>query len=162
MKGIVSYLDLAPTTNILASGTFTRSIGLYDACGAGDTIAVFALPPASELGIGGQGVTQLLWSPCGRYLFVAERGSDGVLLYDIRGTGRLLGELVGRQARTNQRLGVNVVGTDAGLEVWAGGMDGMVRVWRDAQLGEGRREAAWSFRAGDGKSSGKGDSAMTC
>ncbi|MCJ1252221.1 hypothetical protein MMC24_000025 [Lignoscripta atroalba] len=134
MKGLVSCLGMS-SEGVLAAGTFTRWVGLYDSGGSGGTVGVFEIKSGDgdmdEVG-DGTGITQVLWSECGRYLCVVERGSNGVGVWDIRGTGRRLSWLNGRKARTGQRLGAEVVGTN----VWAGGLDGNVRVWE----GLGRRE----------------------
>ncbi|KAK2754779.1 hypothetical protein FQN54_006672 [Arachnomyces sp. PD_36] len=135
MKGIVSALSISSDgSGILAAGTFTRHVGLYGSNGSGDCIATFSVAGTeAQSHIGGGGVTQVLWSPCGRYLYVIERKSDGVLVYDIRVTGQLVGWLEGRKAETNQRLKADVVATgeEGTHELWAGGTDGSMRVWKD-------------------------------
>ena len=147
MKGIVSALGMSPD-GVLAAGTFTRSVGLYDDHGNGGTIAVFPLQSHNdrESGEEGTGITQLLWSECSRYLCVVERGSDGIGVWDIRGAGQRLAWLRGRNARTPQRLGAEVTGH----EVWAGGTDGCVRVWELLGTAEGSVDPVWEFRAHDG------------
>ncbi|KAF2842136.1 hypothetical protein M501DRAFT_1054867 [Patellaria atrata CBS 101060] len=138
MKGIISTLSISPATSILAAGTFSRWIGLYAAEGAGETVAVFPLPylhtsktliPEAEQGLPGTGVTQMKWSPCGRYLYVAERQSDAIIIYDIRVTGKRVGWLKGRNAFSPQRMGFDVISRGEGHDVMAGGIDGKVRVW---------------------------------
>jgi len=115
----------ATGTGVLAAGTYSRQVGLYSDDGLGDTIGVFALPDEEE----GGGVTQLLWSKDGRYLYIVERRSSKILVYDIRVTGRMVQSFEGRNASTNQRLGVDVaMGLPSG-EVVGGGIDGVVRVW---------------------------------
>ncbi|KAK2746996.1 hypothetical protein FQN57_002568 [Myotisia sp. PD_48] len=149
IKGIVSALALETSgSGMLAAGTFTRYVGLYGDNGSGDTIATFSIAGTeAERVIGGGGVTRVIWSPCGRYLYVAERKSDGVLVYDIRVTGQLLGWLEGRKARTNQRLDVDLVDGsltgDSSAELWAGGTDGSVRVWKSLGQTEGGTRPAW-------------------
>ncbi|OJD16186.1 hypothetical protein AJ78_03618 [Emergomyces pasteurianus Ep9510] len=144
MKGIVSTMAINPAGDgILAAGTFTRHIGLYASNGSGDTIATFSIEGTkAESRIGGRGVTQVLWSPCGRYLFVIERKCNGILVYDIRVTGQLVGWLEGRGGMTNQRLKTDIVpgGERHPTEIWAGGTDGVVRVWSDPAnvTGDGR------------------------
>ncbi|KAI9653251.1 MAG: hypothetical protein M1829_001323 [Trizodia sp. TS-e1964] len=151
MKGIVSALGMS-AEGVLAAGTFTRCIGLYASEGHGECIAVFSIASAEEESTvsEGSGVTQLLWSPCSRYLYVVERKSDGIIVYDIRVAGKKLGSLCGRNAMTNQRLGTDIVRTASGHEVWAGGMDGIVRVWDSPGLKEGPREPAWEWDAHGG------------
>ncbi|KAI4119427.1 MAG: hypothetical protein LQ345_000673 [Seirophora villosa] len=143
IKGIVSALGMS-REGYLAAGTFGRWVGLYDGRGRGGSVGAFELPPGAEAE--GTGITQVVWSGDGRYLCVAERCSDGVSVWDIRGTGKQLAWLRGRRAHTNQRLGVEVVGG----EVWAGGTDGMVRLW-EGGLGvkEGVLDPAWEFKAHD-------------
>ncbi|WEW56847.1 hypothetical protein PRK78_002302 [Emydomyces testavorans] len=147
MKGIVSSLSEDPTGDgIVAAGTFTRHVGLYAAHGSGDTIATFSVAGTeAERRIGGKGITQVLWSPCGRYLFVVERKSDGILIYDIRVTGKLVGWLKDRKAMTNQRLKVDFVnGNDRGSsEIWAGSTDGCVRMWKCPANLEGEIQPTW-------------------
>ncbi|QSZ34424.1 hypothetical protein DSL72_006016 [Monilinia vaccinii-corymbosi] len=161
MRGIVSALALPsspdhntthhPRTGILAAGTWTRWIGLYDASGLGGTVATWDIRAAAdaEAGIGGQGVGELGWSACGRYLWVAERKSRGVLVYDVRVTGKLVAWLEGRAAETNQRMGVACFEGQrgGGMEIWAGGTDGVVRVWEGVGGKEGACERDWEWRA---------------
>ncbi|EXJ92334.1 hypothetical protein A1O3_00884 [Capronia epimyces CBS 606.96] len=157
MRGIVSALAVDASTGILAAGTYNRHIGLYDAGGQGDCIGVFSVKGTdADANIGGSGITQVLWSPCGRYLYIAERKSDGVILYDIRQTGQLLAWLEGRKAQTNQRLGVDLVSSDTlgSPEIWAGGLDGSFRMWKDAQHAEGPVLPSFDFRAHDDVVSG--------
>ncbi|KAL8807962.1 MAG: hypothetical protein Q9182_000428 [Xanthomendoza sp. 2 TL-2023] len=129
IKGIVSALDMG-SEGILAAGTFSRWVGLYDAYGRGGSLGVFELPRrASRNGeLGGTGVSQVLWSVDGRYLCVVQRCSNGIGVWDVRGTGKQLAWMRGRNAQTNQRMGVEVLGN----ELWAGGLDGIVRAHDDA------------------------------
>jgi hypothetical protein len=148
VKGIISALSIG-SSGILAAGTFTRCVGLYGSYGHGDTIAVFPIHDSTtnDKKEQGTGITQLVWSACGRYLCVVERGSDGIGVWDIRGTGRKLARLAGRNARTNQRLSVDLIGN----EIWAGGTDGNVRVWEGAGMKEGVVEPVFEFHAHDGE-----------
>lgn len=152
MKGIVSALSIN-NEGLLAAGTFSRCVGLYASEGRGDCVAVFAVADGHEesLGMGGSGITQLLWSPCGRYLYVAERRSDGMSVYDIRVAGRRLGWLKGRRADTNQRLSVQVVRSTTGHELWAGGTDGYIRVWSNPGDTDGTLDPWIGWKAHDGK-----------
>ena len=150
-------MDLS-VEGLLAAGTFSRWVGVYDgrsgAVGVGEAVGAWDLGVTekcsveaeigvsegdtmihganAESGIGeGAGVTQVTWSACGRYLVVAERGSDGMSVWDVRVSGKRLAWLKGRKAETMQRMGIEVFGH----EVWGGGTDGKVRVWKQA-LGE--------------------------
>ena len=156
MKGIVSALAMNPTgDNILAAGTFSRNIALYAARGNGELIGTFNIcKTEADHQIGGKGITQLLWSPCGRYLYVVERKSNGILTYDIRVSGKLLGWLQGRTAITNQRLKADIIATngDCSHEIWAGGTDGIIRVWRNPSHCLGEKQPDWKWNAHDGRS----------
>lgn len=149
-KGIVSALAMN-ADGLLAAGTFNRWIGLYDARLGESTSAIFSLE-----GLGknenasvskGTGITQVLWSSCSRYLCVVERGSDGIGVWDIRGSGQRLAWLRGRKALTPQRLGAEIVGG----EVWAGGLDGVMRAWEGIGMTQGVIEPFWEFEAHDGE-----------
>lgn len=144
MKGIVSALGINKE-GLLAAGTFGRWVGLYDGFGRGGEVGCFTVGADEEEETRGVGVTQVLWSGEGRYLCVVERGCDGVGVWDIRGTGKRLAWLRGREARTQQRLGVDVKGG----EVWAGGTDGTVRIWEGLGMREGVVESSWDFKAHD-------------
>lgn len=134
MKGLVTALAVAG--GVLAAGTNTRQVGLYARDGGGETIGVFEVP-----GGGGRGVSSLRWSACGRYLYIAERVSDEVSVYDIRVTGLRVGSFRGRRALTNQRVDVDVA---EGGQVFGGGTDGVVRVWEPAgEQGGGEPVAEW-------------------
>jgi hypothetical protein len=150
MKGLITALALTPDagatgTGVLAAGTYSRQVGLYSDDGLGDTIGVFALPEEEE----GGGVTQLLWSKDGRYLYIIERRSSKILVYDIRVTGRMVQSFEGRNARTNQRLGVDVAMGLPGGEVVGGGVDGGVRVWEAGHGKEGSEEEGRGGKVGE-------------
>ncbi|KAJ5792599.1 uncharacterized protein N7503_008577 [Penicillium pulvis] len=153
MKGIVSALAVSPTGDgILAAGTFTRQVGLYNSNGSGELLGTFSIAKTeANRVIGGKGITQLVWSPCGRYLYIAERKSDGVLVYDVRVTGQMLGYLRGRRAMTNQRMSIDVVaaGVDGAHEVWAGGTDGFMRGWKNPMYAAGGQDPEWEMKVHD-------------
>ncbi|PVH82194.1 hypothetical protein DL98DRAFT_415466 [Cadophora sp. DSE1049] len=154
MRGIVSAMSQQPSpenadVGMLAAGTWTRWVGLYDLGGLGGTVATWSVAEAADVdaGIGGTGVTETKWSACGRYLFVVERRSKGVLVYDVRVTGKLVSWLVGREADTNQRVGVDLFPGENGTELWTGGLDGAVRVWEGVGMTEGPLERSWEWKA---------------
>ena len=144
IKGIVSTLAMS-SDGILAAGTFSRWVGLYDGYGRGDTVSAFTVAQQreGEESTEGKGLTQVMWSQCGRYLCTVERGSDGIGVLDIRGSRKWLAWLKGRNARTPQRLGVDVMGS----EVWAGGIDGVVRIWEGLGTTEGVIDPKWEYQA---------------
>ncbi|KAI1322294.1 hypothetical protein F5Y16DRAFT_386891 [Xylariaceae sp. FL0255] len=183
MRGTVSALGAQPTSaadqsgaGLIAAGTWTRWLGLYDfaqadACVATWSIAAAVRDDTSRLpvaahddkaddteseggkfgpGIGGDGITQTVWSPCGRYLVIAERKSRGALIYDVRVTGRLLGYTTGRDALGNQRIACDMFASiegSEGFEIWSGSSSGAVRVWEGVGSREGPHEPSWEWSA---------------
>lgn len=178
MRGTVSALSVQTTaesipTGLVAAGTWTRCVGLYDFARGGECTSTWNIeeasksvtmtdpPPDSEggntryptKGIGGAGINQTVWSPCGRYLLINERQSTGMLIYDVRVTNKVLGFLAGRDALTHQRLNCDVFrGLDnvGGFEVWAGTRDGTVKVWEGVGNTEGCQWPSWDFPGGGG------------
>lgn len=170
-KGWIAALTLSPSSTfaaggMLAAGARTRHVGIYDAM-SGEEITTFDLPgtlngkkmrTAALRDAMGDGVSSLQYSPCGGYLYVAERMSDALLIYDVRNFRLALGYCKGRKAVTKQKLGFDVWAAGASVydvegmahEVWAGGTDGMVRVWRDPYLKEGAVEPDEVVQVGDG------------
>ncbi|KAF2632072.1 WD40 repeat-like protein, partial [Macroventuria anomochaeta] len=172
-KGYISALSVSPPTTtssegLLAAGARTRYVGIYD-CISGSEVTHFSLPGTVDgkkvrnenvTHIMGEGVSSLKWSPCGRYLYVAERQSDVLLIYDVRNFSLALGYCAGRKALTRQKLGFDVWNAGASPydvesiahEVWAGGTDGKVRVWKDPYMKDGAVEADEVVEVGDGGS----------
>ncbi|KAI0428417.1 hypothetical protein F5Y09DRAFT_313107 [Xylaria sp. FL1042] len=175
MRGTVSALggqpmDTGNGASLVAAGTWTRWVGLYDFAQAGECVATWGIAAAVQGtatcgntdgdksgsqsedfdGIGGDGITQTIWSPCGRYLIICERKSRGALIYDVRVTGKLLGHLTGRDALGNQRVACDVYpGMDesSGFELWSGSSTGMVKVWEGVGSLEGPHAPAWEWAA---------------
>jgi hypothetical protein len=170
-KGWISALTLSPPTTfagggMVAAGARTRHVGIYDAT-SGAEITTFSLPGtvdgkklvnANMQHIIGDGVSSLKYSPCGKYLYVAERQSDVLLIYDVRNFSLSLGYCAGRAALTKQKLGFDVWNAGASPydiegtshEIWAGGTDGVVRVWRDPYVKEGAVEPDEFVQIGSG------------
>jgi hypothetical protein len=157
MKGTVAALAASPPADasghgsILAAGTWTRWMGTYDIHRTDRVVANWSIADADEkafrISLGGQGIVQTAWSPCGRYLVVNERQADGLLVYDIRGTGQLLAVLNGRRATTQQRLHFDVFQGETGFEVWAGTQDGSVAVWEEVGMRNDVIEPSWTWKA---------------
>jgi len=188
LRGIVSTLSAQPSqghtqegTGLVAAGTWTRWVGLYDFASSGRCVATWGVASAAAQtagpsmsrsdggssetteanrpdGAGGAGITQTIWSPCGRYLLVNERRSRGILVYDIRITGKLLGWLSGRDAVGNQRILCDIYpgqeSTGGGFEVWSGTTHGAVKVWEGVGSQDGEHIPAWDWQAHDGAAVG--------
>ncbi|KAG5999733.1 hypothetical protein E4U54_001698 [Claviceps lovelessii] len=159
MRGTVSALAVNPsgsqTGNLLAAGTRTRWMGLYDLHRSNGAVANWQILQSDLPGptgtASGQGIVQVIWSPCGRYLVINERRSNGLLVYDIRVSGKLLGVLTGRSANTQQRLTCDVFQGhdgyyDGGFEVWAGAQDGSVIVWENVGLSAAEIDPSWTWK----------------
>lgn len=146
-SGLVSALEISGG-GVLAAGTTQREVALYGNEGAGELITAFSAG-AKDAPTGGSGITSLKWSPDSTYLIVAERQSDSLQVYDVRNTMQRVSFLTGRRAQTTQRLGVDVVPTVDGYEVWAGGTDGCVRMWRNPGSNEGEQTPDASLQLHD-------------
>lgn len=77
-----------------------------------------------------------------------------MLVYDIRVTGQLLGWLQGREAVSNQRMKADVIaiGESGSHEIWAGGTDGITRVWKNPFETVGAQDPDLQFKVHDGTS----------
>lgn len=137
-KGIISALRIG-ANGLLAAGSTERQIGIFSDEGSGACVTSFSVAPTdgSHGLYSGSGIMNVEWSPCGKYLFVAERQSDGIHVYDMRNTLRRVSWLSSRKANTTQRMDIDVVATADGSEVWAGGTDGRVRMWNSPGSVEG-------------------------
>ncbi|KAL7942685.1 hypothetical protein V8C42DRAFT_354778 [Trichoderma barbatum] len=159
MKGTVAALAASPPADvnghgsILAAGTWTRWMGTYDLHRSDRVVANWSIADADQkafaISLGGQGIVQTAWSPCGRYLIVNERQADGLLVYDIRGTGQLLAVLKGRRSTSQQRLHFDVFPGETGFEVWAGTQHGTVAVWEGVGMQNDAIDPSWTWKAHD-------------
>jgi hypothetical protein len=161
MRGTVSALAQSPASadgqgSVVAAGTRTRWIGLYDLNRSDKVVANWTVADAdrSTFGtdLGGQGIVQMNWTPCGRYLIINERHADGLLVYDVRGAGELLTILRGRRSGCQQRMTCDVYqgglrDNNSGSEVWAGAEDGSIAVWEQVGMDYGVKEPSWGWTA---------------
>lgn len=156
MRGTISAMALhsrhSADMGLVAAGTWSRSIGLFDLGRAGECATYWSLAGGTGTteGYAGNGVMQTLWSPCGRYLVVNERNSTGLLVYDVRGNYRLLAHLRGRSGPTSQRLTCDVYAPSSenpdgsgGFEVWSGTGDGGLVCWEGVGKQEGDVDPSW-------------------
>jgi len=131
MKGIISAMDISPDSGVLAAGTLTRSVGLYDQEGSGEVVSIFSVAAEGEQTSNSlKGVTDIRWSSCGTYLYVAERKSEKITVWDVRKLFGKVATLTGREAFTVQRMGIDVfLGEGSRDVVVAGGLDGKIKLW---------------------------------
>lgn len=131
MKGIISSLDIDPYSGILAAGTFTRCVGLYDQEGSGDIVSIFSLAEQGDNTSSSlKGVSDIKWSHCGTYLYVSERKDTKITVWDVRKLYAKVATLTGRDALTVQRLGVDIFLGEGGRELAVGGgINGKINLW---------------------------------
>ncbi|CAK7212009.1 hypothetical protein SCUCBS95973_001317 [Sporothrix curviconia] len=155
LKGMVSALAAGTegsSQHLTAAGTWTRGVGLYDLTRAGGSCAAHwkVSDDAASAVSRGDGIVQLLWSHCGRYLVVNERKSQGLLVYDVRGASKLLCTLAGRSARSTQPVRCSVYGGShhqKGFELWSGTDSGGVVVYEGVGQHEGVVDPSWQWQA---------------
>ncbi|KAL9129036.1 MAG: hypothetical protein Q9217_002406 [Psora testacea] len=142
VRGIVSAMAIN-TNGVLAVGTFTGKLGLLDVNkGLSPLITECFLPEETR-----NGITSVHFHPSpsySNYLLAASRLSTSMHLFDIRNPASPLSILKDRPAITQQRLSVDFTENGA---VWAGGTDGVVKVWEGIGMHEGEVQAAWGWDA---------------
>lgn len=143
--GIVSAMDVS-SSNTLAIGTTGRQVSLFDDAGlAGPRGCIATVDLTDETGCG---VAQIRWSSCGKYLVVGEMKSEILSIWDMRNTHKRLQVLDGGGERSWVAKSWDLTPND---EVWAGGHDGNIRIWKDAGLRDGRSSPSQICKAHDGK-----------
>jgi WD40 repeat protein len=101
--GIISSLAFCPDgSTLLAVGTYTSSIGLYD---TSTKELLYLLDGLSESG--GSGVTHLSFDRAGNNLFAASRKSNVITCWDVRMTGDVLFRMT-RSGDSNMKMGFDV------------------------------------------------------
>ncbi|KAK0150159.1 Telomerase Cajal body protein 1 [Merluccius polli] len=116
--GIISCLAFSPCLEVYACGSYSRTVGLYS-CQDGTPLALL---PARHRG----GVTHLLFSPDGNYLYTGGRKDPEVLCWDLRDPGRVVFSLQ-RNVATNQRIYFDM--DRSGGYLLSGDTEGLVSVW---------------------------------
>ncbi|GAM88605.1 hypothetical protein ANO11243_066390 [Dothideomycetidae sp. 11243] len=134
LSGLVTAMDISGPTTALAAGSTGAQVAIYDLAGSGEKITSFSLETDCT------GVSQVKWDGTGNYLFVAGRQSNSLSVYNMR-SGRRQCLLTGRFAKTTQRMGFQLVQTMYGCDVWAGGTDGNLRIWKNVLSKEGSFDA---------------------
>ncbi|XP_038135044.1 telomerase Cajal body protein 1 [Cyprinodon tularosa] len=117
-NGIISCFAFSPCQSVYACGSYSRCAGLYS-CQDG---TLLALLPTRHNG----GLTHLLFSPDGNYLFTGGRKDPEILCWDLRDTGKVLFSLK-RNVTTNQRIYFDL--DQSGTYLLSGDTEGVVSVW---------------------------------
>ncbi|GLJ48722.1 hypothetical protein SUGI_1027490 [Cryptomeria japonica] len=123
--GILSCLSFSPAHNgLLAAGSYNRTTALF----AEDNAELLFVLHGQE-----GGVTQVLFSRDGNYLYTGGRKDPYVLCWDVRNTAGILYKLYRSAENTNQRIAFDI--EPYGRHLGTGGQDGRVNVY-DLQTGE--------------------------
>lgn len=116
---------LAVCDDLLAVGSWNTTVSLYSANTLGNYKSIGVMH-----GHGG-GVTQVKFTPDGRYLVSGARKDNRLLLWDIRHFRRPL-NILSRVVDTNQRIYFDI--SPCGKYLVSGGTDGVIKVWDEDQV----------------------------
>ncbi|GAA6229209.1 telomerase Cajal body protein 1 [Lates japonicus] len=117
-SGIISCFGFSPCQSVYACGSYSRCAGLYS-CQDG---TLLALLPTRHHG----GLTHLLFSPDGNYLYTGGRKDPEILCWDLREPGKVVFSLR-RNVSTNQRIYFDL--DLSGRYLLSGDTEGVVSVW---------------------------------
>ncbi|KAK5616948.1 hypothetical protein CRENBAI_012355 [Crenichthys baileyi] len=117
-RGIISCFAFSPCQSVYACGSYSRCAGLYS-CQDG---TLLALLPTRHHG----GLTHLLFSPDGNYLYTGGRKDPEILCWDLRDPGKVVFSLK-RNVATNQRIYFDL--DQSGRYLLSGDTEGVVSVW---------------------------------
>ncbi|XP_070786007.1 telomerase Cajal body protein 1 [Enoplosus armatus] len=117
-SGIISCFGFSPCQSVYACGSYSRCAGLYS-CQDG---TLLALLPTRHHG----GLTHLLFSPDGNYLYTGGRKDPEILCWDLREPDKVVFSLK-RNVATNQRIYFDL--DPSGRYLLSGDTEGMVSVW---------------------------------
>ncbi|XP_074479173.1 telomerase Cajal body protein 1 [Sebastes fasciatus] len=117
-SGIISCFGFSPCQSVYACGSYSRCAGLYS-CQDG---TLLALLPTRHHG----GLTHLLFSPDGNYLYTGGRKDPEILCWDLREPDKVVFSLK-RNVATNQRIYFDL--DLSGRYLLSGDTEGVVSVW---------------------------------
>lgn len=124
-SGIVSSIAFSPSENgLLAIGSYSQTTAVY----AEDNMELLYV-------LHGQvgGVTQVLFSKDGNYIYTGGRKDPYILCWDIRNTAGIIYKLYRSAEHTNQRISFDI--EPCGRHLGTGGQDGLVHIY-DLQSGQ--------------------------
>lgn len=122
--GIISSISFSPQNGMLAVGSYSQTTAVY---AESNMEPLYVLH--GQLG----GVTQVLFSKDGNYLYTGGRKDPYILCWDIRKTVEIVYKLYRSADTTNQRIYFDI--EPCGRHLATGGQDGMVHVY-DLQGGQ--------------------------
>ncbi|XP_053715643.1 telomerase Cajal body protein 1 [Synchiropus splendidus] len=117
-NGIISCFSFSPCQSVYACGSYSRCAGLYS-CQDG---TMLALLPTLHHG----GITHMLFSPDGNYLYTGGRKDSEILCWDLREPGKVVFSMK-RNVATNQRIYFDL--DASGRYLLSGDTEGVVSVW---------------------------------
>ncbi|MED6257939.1 Telomerase Cajal body protein 1, partial [Ataeniobius toweri] len=117
-SGIISCFAFSPCQSVYACGSYSRCAGLYSRQDG----TLLALLPTRHHG----GLTHLLFSPDGNYLYTGGRKDPEILCWDLRDPGKVVFSLK-RNVATNQRIYFDL--DQSGRYLLSGDTEGVVSVW---------------------------------
>lgn len=118
-------------SGLLAAGTYEGSVGIFDSASY-----QMALLLHGHRG----GVTQVLWSRCGNYLYTGARKDGDIICWDVRFQQQEVYRMDRDTKGTNQRIQFDI--EPEGRHLATGGEDGQLRVF---QLSDGKPVASFPF-----------------
>ncbi|KAG8098079.1 hypothetical protein GUJ93_ZPchr0013g36467 [Zizania palustris] len=122
--GIISSISVSPHNGMLAVGSYSQTTAVY---AESNMEPLYVLH--GQLG----GVTQVLFSKDGNYLYTGGRKDPYILCWDIRNTVDIVYKLYRSSDTTNQRIHFDI--EPCGKHLGTGGQDGMVHIY-DLQGGQ--------------------------
>ncbi|KAL6528975.1 hypothetical protein OROMI_028861 [Orobanche minor] len=124
-SGIISSIAFSPTNSgMLAAGSYSQTTAVYRE----DNMELLYVLHGQD-----GGVTQVLFSKDGNYLYTGGRKDPYVLCWDIRKTVDIVYKLYRSSESTNQRIQFDI--EPLGRYLGTGGQDGLVHIY-DLQTGE--------------------------
>ncbi|PKA63244.1 Katanin p80 WD40 repeat-containing subunit B1 like [Apostasia shenzhenica] len=125
LAGIISAIAFSPTySGMLAVGSYSQTTSVYM---EGNMELLYVLH--GQIG----GVTQVLFSKDGNYIYTGGRKDPYILCWDIRNTIGIVYKLYRASEYTNQRISFDI--DSSGRHLGTGGQDGLVHIY-DLQSGE--------------------------